>query len=315
MLDAITDVGGITIGHAQDESALTGCTVILAGPGATVGADVRGLAPGTRETDLCRPGTLVEDAQAVLLAGGSAFGLDAAGGVMRYLHEAGLGFPTGAVSVPVVPAAVLFDLGLGSVAWPDAAMGYTACLTASGGPVAQGNVGAGTGATVGKMLGPNGAMKGGIGTASVQAGGVVVGAIVAVNALGNVVDPDTGRALAGARSSETGAIVHTDDFLLGGPAVGNTTIGVVATDARLSPDEVHRIAAAAHDGLARTIRPVHTLYDGDALFALATGAAGRVEINPVVLHTAAVRAVERAVVNAVLHARAAGGLPAAADLA
>lgn len=314
MLDAITDVRGIAVGHAQNAEALTGCTVVLAGEGAVVGADVRGLAPGTRETDLCRPGTLVEQAQAILLTGGSAFGLDAASGVMRYLFERGLGFKSGPVAVPIVPGAVVFDLGVGAATWPDAEMGYLACVTAGNGPVAQGNAGAGTGATVGKFLGSYQAMKGGIGTASRALGGARVGALVAVNALGNVVDPESGRPIAGARSPETGAIVSATEALFPAGTATNTTIGVVATDADLTPVEVQRMATAAHDGLAAAVRPVHTLYDGDVIFGLATGARGRADIDPVALHVAVVDVAARAIVNAVRSAVSAGGLPAARDL-
>lgn len=313
MLDAITDVHGIAVGQAQDGSALTGCTVVLAGPGAVVGADVRGPAPGTRETDLCRPGTLVERAQAILLTGGSAFGLDAAGGVMRFLREQGLGFDSGGVIVPIVPGAVIFDVGAGKGAWPDAEMGYRACEAASDGVIAQGNAGAGTGATVGKFLGPESAMKGGIGTASRRVGEVTVGALVVVNAVGNILDPRTGSYLAGARSPETGEIVGPDAVLLGDLPVTNTAIGVVATDARLSSLEVNRMAVVCHDGLARVIYPVHTLYDGDAMFGLATGTQGDATVQPATLHMAVLDVVERAVMNAVLHARSVPGLPAARD--
>jgi L-aminopeptidase/D-esterase-like protein len=313
MLDAITDVAGIAVGHAQDETALTGCTVVLAGSGAVVGADVRGLAPGTRETDLCRPGTLVEQAQAILLTGGSAFGLDAAAGVMRFLHERGLGFGTGTVAIPIVPAAVIFDLGAGEAVWPDADMGYRACLAAGGGAIEQGSVGAGTGATVGKYLGRQGAMKSGIGTASRRIGEVTVGALIVVNALGSVVDPVSGALVAGARSGD-GRMVRADEALLGEVPATNTSIGVVAIDCTLTPSEVSRMASAAHDGLARAIRPVHTLYDGDTIFALATGRAGDASVHPVALHVAVVDVVERAILSAVLHARGFPGVPSAGDI-
>jgi L-aminopeptidase/D-esterase-like protein len=314
MLDAITDVPGIEVGQAQDESALTGCTVVLAGSGAVVGADVRGLATGTRETDLCRPGTLVEQAQAILLTGGSAFGLEAAGGVMRFLRERGLGFQSRGVIVPIVPGAVIFDVGAGRGFWPDAEMGYRACEAAYGGAVAQGNAGAGTGATVGKFLGLESAMKGGIGTASRRIGVVTVGALVVVNASGNVVDSHTGSYVAGARSPETGNIIGPDQVHLGDHTPGNTVIGVVATDAGLSSLQVNRMAQAAHDGLARAVYPVHTLYDGDVMFGLATGGAEEATIHPSALHVAVLDVVERAVVNAVLHARGVPGFPAASDL-
>lgn len=318
--DAITDVAGIEVGQAQDLTALTGCTVVLCRDGAVVGVDVRGLAPGTRETDLCRPGTLVERAQAILLAGGSAFGLEAASGVMWYLWERGLGFDVGVTTVPIVPGAVIFDLGVGEIAWPDGAMGYAACLTATAGEVAQGNVGAGTGASVGKLLGPARATKSGIGTASTRVGAMTVGAVVVVNAFGNVVDPRTGVILAGARDPATGSYVDVDQVVQAAtpatsPFPTNTTLGVVATDASLTSAQVNHLASIAQDGLARTIRPVHTLYDGDTIFALATGRGAAVErpaMLPLVVATVAV--VERAIINAVVHATPAGGLPSHALL-
>jgi L-aminopeptidase/D-esterase-like protein len=315
MQDAITDVPGIAVGHAQNDEALTGCTVVLAGQGAVVGVDVRGRAPGTRETDLCRPGTWVERAHAVLLTGGSAFGLDAAGGVMRYLRERGLGFETGVIPVPIVPAAVIFDLGIGEPVWPDADDAYQACLEATDTSVRQGNVGAGTGATVGKLLGPAGAMKAGLGTASVRLGEVTVGALMVVNAVGDVVLPGTNRIVAGARDPESGEFADSARTLLrrGRPSQSppNTTIGVVATDAELDPAEVQELARMAHDGLARTIRPAHTIFDGDTIFALATGRAGALAVPDLDLTAAVVDTVERAVVNAVRYAEPAGGVPSA----
>jgi len=315
--DAITDVGGIEVGQAENQEALTGCTVVLCREGAVVGADVRGSAPGTRETDLCRPGTLVERANAILLTGGSAFGLNAATGVMSYLWEHGYGYDVGVTKVPIVPGAVIFDLALGSLAWPDELMGYAACVTARTGQVARGNVGAGCGASVGKILGPDRATKSGLGTASVRVGKITVGALIVVNALGDVIDPADGRVLAGVRGAEPGSFVRTTDILSaeaaeanGALGIGNTTIGVVATDAALTVEQANHLAKLAHDGLARTIQPVHTMYDGDALFALATGRiAGRWQPHIVGLAAAAVAAVERAVLNAVLAATPAGGLP------
>ncbi len=314
----LTDVPGLRVGHATDPVALTGCSVVLCGEGMVAGVSVRGLAPGTRETALLRPGTLVERANAILLTGGSAFGLAAADGIMRYLEERGLGHDTGVARVPIVPGAVLFDLALGSSAVrPDAPMGYRACEAAQGGPVAQGNVGAGTGATVGKVLGMGRAMKGGIGTASVQSGDLVVGALVAVNALGDVVDPATGVIIAGTRAERDGTFADARLALRAALAPApiphtNTVIGVVGTNARLDVAQATETASAAHDGLARTVRPAHTLYDGDTLFAVASGA---VEAHQTVVMDMAAEAVALAVLNAVRAARAAGGLPAAADLA
>jgi L-aminopeptidase/D-esterase-like protein len=322
--DSICDVAGIEVGHFTDPRRPTGCTVVLAREGAVGGVDVRGAAPGTRETDLLEPGNTVQTVHAVLLSGGSAWGLDAAGGVMRWLDEQGIGLEVGPARVPIVPAAVLFDLHVGDARIrPDAAAGYAACTAASTQVPAQGNVGAGAGATVGKMFGMAGAMKGGIGSASVKVGDFTVGAIVACNALGDVVDPATGRILAGARQSNN-TFADTTAQLLAGRAPGQilpgtqTTIGLIATDAKLNKAQARRLAQTGHDGLARCIHPVHTTSDGDTLFALATG---RVAAPPpmAVLCVIAAEAVARATVSAVLAARTMknGGLewPAAEDLA
>jgi L-aminopeptidase/D-esterase-like protein len=280
--NAITDVPGIRVGHATNVEAMTGCTVVLCPKeGAVGGVDQRGGAPGTRETDLLRPMHMVERAHAVLLTGGSAFGLDAAGGVVRWLEEHGIGFDTHIARVPIVPAAVLFDLGMGRAdVRPDATMGYAACEAATDGPVAEGSVGAGTGCRVGAILGPGHASKAGIGTASADlGGGLAVGAIVAVNAFGDVVDPRTGEILAGARAlagSGFADTLVTMKGLVGKAALrfadrGNSIIGVVATNARLTKEEANKMAQMAHNGLARAVRPAHTMVDGDTLFALATG--------------------------------------------
>ncbi|MCL4396396.1 MAG: P1 family peptidase [Chloroflexi bacterium] len=279
MEDAITDVDGILVGHYTDEENATGCTVILCpAEGAVGGVDVRGPAPATRETDLLRPGHLVERVNAVLLAGGSAFGLDAAAGVMAYLEDKGIGYATGAGRVPIVPAAAIYDLGVGSArVRPNADAGYSACAAARGGAVAQGRVGAGTGASVGHMLGPDFSSPGGVGTASQQIGkGIVVGAIVVVNSLGDVVDPRTGEILAGARRPVVGGWADSASVIKSGLAQSalsraHTTIGVIATDAALSKEQANVVAMMAHDGLARAIRPSHTLFDGDALFVLSVG--------------------------------------------
>lgn len=294
--DTITAVPGIRVGHASDMAARTGCTVVLCEGGAVAGVDVRGSAPGTRETDAIRPGRLVREAHAVLLTGGSAFGLDAAGGVMRYLEERGVGFPVGALRVPIVPAAVVFDLAVGDPhTRPDATMGHAACEAADGAPVPMGAVGVGVGATVGKSRGCL-ASPGGVGSAaSTRAAGLIVGAVVVVNAVGNVVGPD-GRIVAGARDADTGAYVDVDVARSGAEAGGNTTIGVVATNATLPPDEAARVAATAHDGLARAIRPAHTLYDGDTIFTLATGA---VAADPNVVGVLAADVVREAILRAV----------------
>ena len=298
MNQTLTAIEGIKVGHATDATAQTGCTVILCPAGATAGVDVRGAAPGTRETDALRPGRLVQKAHAVLLTGGSAFGLDAAGGVVQYLEERNVGFPAGPVRVPIVPAAVIFDLGVGDAkVRPDREMGYQACLNATDESVAMGTIGAGTGATVGKGPGVT-PSAGGVGSACKYLdSGLVVAAIMVVNALGNVVDPETGEIVAGGK--EDGSFVDITERLLDANLVQgtNTTIGVVATNTTLSPAEVNRVAEMAHDGMARAIRPSHTMFDGDTLFALATGAHTGSSVNTVGILAAEV--VAEAIVNAV----------------
>lgn len=323
MHNAITDVPGILVGHATDLDALTGCTVILAEGGAVAGVDQRGGAPGTRETDALRPMHLVEKAHAVLLSGGSAFGLDAASGVMKYLDEMHIGFDTGFARVPIVPAAVLYDLGVGKAdRRPDAEMGYAACLNASGAPPAEGNVGAGTGASVGKIFGMGQAMKSGIGTASIDlGGGLIVGAIVATNAFGDVLDPETGKILAGARRQEKSGKNQFADTLaamksfygktaLHFSSVHNTVIGVVATNAKLNKEAINKVAQMAQNGLARAIRPAHTMFDGDTLFALATGKKNA-DVNLIGAYAA--ECVARAIVRSVLQASQVSNLPSASD--
>lgn len=309
--DDITDVPGILAGHAHDLQGLTGVTAVLALTGAVVGAAVEGSAPGTRETDLSRPGNLVTSAHAVMLCGGSAFGLAAAEGAMRFLEERGIGFPTAAGPVPIVPAAVLYDLGIGSSAVrPTAEMGYAACQAAGRGPVAQGCVGAGAGCTAGKALGGARAMKTGIGSASIAAGPVMVGALVAVNPFGDIWDGD--RIIAGARTADGSGFANTTRLLLEGkahPAPGESTcIGVIAVGGTLSKEGAWKVARMAHDGLARTVSPVHTMYDGDTLFCLATGGP---EADLTAVGTAAAIAVELAVLRAARSATPLGGLPAA----
>lgn len=323
MHNAITDVKGIKVGHYTDREGITGCTVALCEGGAIGGVDVRGSAPGTRETDLMHPVNLVQRVHAVLLTGGSAYGLDAAGGVMRWLEERGVGFDVGVGVVPIVPAAVLFDLAVGDPkARPDAGAGYQACQSATDGPVAEGSVGAGTGATVGKLLGPKFATKSGLGTASTKIGkGIVVGVVVAVNAFGDVVDPDSGTILAGARKPVVGGFVNTARHMqgsLGQTMLGlaNTTLAVVATDAYLTKEAANKVAQMAHDGLARSIRPVHTMFDGDTIFALATGQPPKKGggADPSVIGTAAAEVLAQAVVRAVQGAESLGGVPATRDL-
>lgn len=310
---AITHVAGIEVGHHSDSRRPTGCTVVMARAGAVAGVDVRGAAPGTRETDLLAPGNLVDKVHAVLLAGGSAWGLDAASGAMRWLEERGVGFDVRVGRLPIVPAAVLFDLLVGDARIrPDAAAGYAACAAASTRRPAEGNVGAGAGAAVGKIFGIDRAMKGGVGTASVTVDGVTVGALIACNALGDVIDPDTAQVVAGARTANGRKLLDTRRALLRGEAPRpllagtNTTIGVVATDAAITKVQATKLAQMAHDGLARAINPVHTMGDGDTLFALATGAAGR-SADLTLIGALAAEATARAVLNAV---RAAGRLAA-----
>ena len=309
--NSITDVPGIEAGHAQNKKALTGCTVILCRKGAVAGVDVRGGAPGTRETDLLDPGNLVQQIHAVMLAGGSAFGLDAASGVMRYLEEKQIGFQTREAFVPIVPSAILYDLDLGDPnIRPDAKMGYQACLSASKNESSEGVVGAGTGASVGKMLGKSQAMKSGIGSASIQLGnGIVVGAIVAVNALGDVYDPITGEFVAGIRSEKkTMELLGSLSFKR--TPKRNTVIGAVAVNADFSKAEMTRVAQMAHDGLARAVRPAHTQFDGDTIFALATGGK-KADLSLVGAFAAEVFA--QAIVRAVRASVSAGGLPGLAS--
>ena len=295
---SITDVRGIKVGHAHNLEARTGCTVLLCGQeGAVAGVDVRGAAPGTRETDLLDPSNLVERVHAIVLTGGSVFGLDAACGAVRFLEERGIGYDAGVARVPIVPAAVIFDLAVGDArVRPTAQMGYEACGRASAGAVQEGRVGAGVGASVGKISGIAASSAGGIGTASTRLpSGATVGVLVVVNAFGDIVDPSSGRILAGARSPDGRGWLDTSRALAGSPFAGqgnratsrvvkttktmrgpfsgieNTTLAVVATDAALTKARARKVAAMAHDGLARAIRPVHTMFDGDTIFALSTG--------------------------------------------
>ncbi len=305
---SIVSVPGVRVGHWTDLQAATGCTVLLCEATVSAGVDVRGAAPATRETDLLRPGSLVGRAHAILLTGGSAFGLNAATGVMRFLEERGVGVQMRSGVVPIVSAAALFDLGLGRAdVRPDADAGYAACLAASSGEIAEGTVGAGTGATVAKARGRDGAFKGGIGTAARElTDGIVVGALVAVNAVGGVYDPSSGRGVAVPRAGPA-----TGPF---SPFAGeNTTIGVIATNAPLDSAGINRLATLGHDGLALAIRPAHTLYDGDTLFAVSvptpTGASP--EVDPVALGQATADVVAEAIVRGVRAATALHGVPAA----
>ncbi len=319
---SITDVGGIRVGHFTDTRRPIGCTVLIFEGGAVAGVDVRGSAPGTRETDLLQPVNSVQKVNAILLTGGSAFGLDAATGVMRYLDEHGIGFHFGSSVIPIVPAAVLFDFNVGDPKIrPDAHSGYAACEAASSSNVPEGNVGAGASATVGKLFGFGSAMKGGLGTASIRVGdtGLIVAAIVAVNAVGDVLDYQTGRILAGARTPDGTGFRNTIAEIMKGatvkPQAGtNSTIGVVATNARLTKTEATKMAQMAHDGFARTINPVHTMVDGDTIFAVATGAT-QVTDDLTTIGSVGAEAMARAVNRAVLMAVGIAGYPAHRDMA
>jgi len=316
----LTDVPGIKVGHFTRTERPTGCTVILTETGAVAGVDVRGSAPGTIETDLLNPVNLVEQVNAVFLSGGSAFGLDVATGVRQYLFEKKIGYPTRAANVPIVPGAILYDLNIGDKPeiWPTADCGYRASQSASDGPVAEGNVGAGAGATIGKSGGGGGPMKGGMGTASITlADGLVVAALVAVNAVGDVVDPATGKVVAGVRSADGKGLADSRKILRGGRTVDaqpgqNTTIGVVATNARLTKVQAAKVAQMAHDGLARAIYPAHTMGDGDTIFALATGAIAGADVSRV--GALGAEMIAEAVVRAAREATGIPGYPAARDL-
>ncbi|NLJ97672.1 MAG: P1 family peptidase [Tissierellia bacterium] len=298
-----THIDGIRVGNAQDLEAATGCTVIICEEGATGGVDVRGGAPGTRETDLLKPENLVDKIHGIVLSGGSAFGLDAASGAMKYLEERDIGFDVQVTKVPIVCSAVLFDLIIGdSSRRPDFEMGYQACVNATNLECPNGNIGAGTGATLGKFLGPDRAMKGGLGSYAIQIGDLKVGALVAVNCLGDVIDPQTGEILAGLLDEEGQKLIGTENILFKDYDInrnvfnGNTTIGVVATNGIFTKAEANKIASMAHNGYARTIRPAHTLFDGDTIFTMATG---KVEADINVVGTLAAKVMERAIINGI----------------
>ena len=321
MNPTITAVAGLQAGHFTDAINGTGCSVFQCREGAVGGVDVRGGSPGTRETDLLRPLHRVEKVHAITLSGGSAFGLEAASGVMSCLAEQGIGLTVGPGTIPIVASAILFDLGLlNPQAHPGLAEGRAACLAADDQPMSQGSVGAGTGATVGKALGLEHALKSGIGSASLRLpSGVTVAAAVAVNAIGGVVDFQSGEILAGPRREGKPGFHDSVDLLLreqltpGSPALSNTTIGVVATDAPLTKEEANFLAQVSHDGLALAIRPCHTIRDGDTMFVMATGT--RTEATDIaVLCAAAVQATAQSVINAVKFATGLGGFPAISEL-
>jgi L-aminopeptidase/D-esterase-like protein len=317
----LTAVAGIKVGHFTLSERPTGCTIILTEAGAVGGVDVRGAAPGTRETDLLDPVNTVSVVHAVVLSGGSAFGLDAAGGVVKYLEEKGIGYDTRVAKVPIVPAAILFDLGIGDPkVRPTADCGYRAAQAATDGPVEQGDIGAGAGATVGK-LGQGRSMKAGIGSASIaHPDGLVVAALVAVNAVGDVIDPATGKVIAGVRTPDGKGLADARVLMRSGalrqpPRAGeNTTIGIVATNAKLTKAQVNKMAQMAHDGFARAINPVHTAGDGDVIFAVATGTFDG-EVNTTTVGALAAEAMADAIVRAALTSKGLPNIPSASSLA
>ncbi len=318
MCGAVTDVPGIKVGHYTDKLGMTGCTVVLCEQGGVAGVDVSGSAPGTRETDLLHPGNLVERVQSIVFSGGSAFGLDTASGVMRYLEERGFGHETSAGKVPIVPAAILYDLNIGnSKIRPGAEEGYQACLAATNGEVIEGCVGAGTGAAVGKILGIERATKSGLGMASQKiTGGVVVAALMVVNAFGDVIDPKAGKVIAGPRQPGKDGFLSTSELLKSGQFnktafPSNTIIGVVATNAKLNKTQVSKLAQVAQVGIARTIDPCHTVYDGDALFTLSLGER---KGDFMTLGAVAAEVVAAAIIRAVLQSETLGGVPAIRDM-
>jgi L-aminopeptidase/D-esterase-like protein len=319
----LTDVPGLKVGHHTLSERPTGCTVVVAEAGAVAGVDIRGGAPGTREVALLDPVNHVQEAHAIVLSGGSAFGLDSAGGVVRYLEERGIGYETRVAKVPIVPAAILFDLGVGGKPniRPGAECGYAAAKAANDGPVAEGNVGAGAGATVGKMGGPGRSMKAGIGSASIELpNGLVVAALVAVNAVGDIIDPATGEVVAGVRGEDGKGLADARQLLRAGKLgrrqtrpVENTTIGIVATNAALTQVQAKKMAMMAHDGFARAIAPAHLPNDGDLIFSLATGVLEG-EADLTVVGALAAEAMADAIVRAATQATSIEGYPAARDL-
>jgi len=325
-LNAITDVPGIKVGHASDFKALTGCTVILCEEGAIGAVDIRGPATGTREIDALTHLHLVDKIHAILLAGGSAFGLDAAGGVMAFLEGKGKGFDVAKTKVPIVPSAIIFDFGIGDFRIrPDREMGYQACLNASK-KVEEGSVGVGTGATVGKLFGIERAMKGGVGTASIQGpNGIVVGGLVVVNAFGDVLDPASNQILAGARKSkESSELANSSEWMKKGVTRGqfgkvlpsestsfNTTLGVMATNAYLTKKEINQVAQIAHSGLVKMISPLHTTFDGDLIFAISYGKK-KGDVNTIGLLGEVVLA--ESVKRAITQAKGFGAIPAYQDI-
>lgn len=319
--DTLTAISGITVGHAALEKAPGGCTVILTETGATAGVDVRGGAPGTYGTDTLNPLNLVDRVHGIFFTGGSAFGMSVAEGMRNYLKGQGIGFDSGHGLIPIVAGAVIFDLGINNTGLhPDAALGREACTKASSAPVQEGCVGAGTGASVGKLYGLQQAMKSGLGSACIKASsGVEVAALMVVNAFGDIVDPAMNRPIAGCRKSQDSLELlgaekqlHNLKVLRGFPAGQNTVVGAVATNARLNKTQLTKVAQMAHDGLARTVYPAHTQYDGDTIFSLSCGDLGGVEVS--VVGSLAAQATAMAILRAVRRSHSYGSLPASVDI-
>lgn len=307
MYNNILDVKGLKVGQAQDNEALTGCTVVICEEGATCGVDVRGSAPGTRETDLLDPINMVQKVHAVVLSGGSAFGLESTCGVSKYLEEKNIGFDSGVCKVPIVTGAVLFDLVVGDhKVRPDKEMGYKACLLASETELKQGNYGAGCGATVGKIKGPEYLMKGGIGSHSIKLdNGIVVAALIAVNAFGDIYED--GKVIAGVLNDDKTQLLNTYEimkkgFIKGGFSINNTTIGIVATNANLTKAQCKKISQMAHDGYAKSIFPIHTPHDGDTIFTMATGEVD-VDNDVTLLGSLATEVVQESIIKAIKNAQ------------
>ena len=313
----LTDVAGIKVGHSQSDEGMTGVSVIICEEGATGGVDVRGSAPGTRETDLFQAEKMIDKVHAVVLSGGSAFGLDASSGVMRYLEEKGIGFDVGVTKVPIVASAVIFDLDIGDHhIRPDFKMGYQAARNTITEAALQGNIGCGRGATIGKILGPNYAMNAGLGSASVRVGDLIVSAMIVVNSFGDIYDPANNQQIAGVYDYDHKKLLNTIELMKEGSkeitfALKNTTIGVIATNARLTKAHANKVSQVAHNGLARTINPVHTMVDGDTIFTMATN---KIEADINLVGSLAAEAMSKAIINAVLSAESIAGLKAFVDI-
>ncbi len=307
----ITDIDGIEVGHSTSEEGMTGCTVIICEKGATGGVDVRGSAPGTRETDLFRPDKLVDRVHGIVLSGGSAFGLDASSGVMKYLEEENIGFDVGVTRVPIVSSAVIFDLNIGDYRIrPDFSMGYDAARSASKDENRQGNIGCGMGATVGKIMGPKNAMKSGLGSATIELGKLKVSAIVAVNSFGDIYEYRDNRQIAGVYDYEKKKMLNTYEIMknqgrVSGFSMKNTTIGVIATNAILDKSQANKISQMAHNGFARSINPIHTMLDGDTIFTMGTN---RIEADINLVGTMAAEVMSQAISNGIFHAESSRGL-------